>query len=58
MSVTNNIDEEWKNFILTNNSCEIDSDDDYDGSHCINNTFDNGINNDKIISANIIDNFD
>jgi hypothetical protein len=54
MSVTNNIDEEWKNFILTNNDYENEYDlfDDYDdvGNHCI--------NNDKIISANIIDNFD
>jgi hypothetical protein len=59
MSVTNNIDEEWKKFMLTNNDCEndYDSDDDYDGSQCVN-TFENGINNDKIISANIVDNFD
>jgi hypothetical protein len=53
MSVSNNIDEEWKKFILTNNEYE----DEYD-SFDDDGTSGHFINNDNIISANIIDNFD
>jgi len=54
MSAVNNIDEEWKSFILSNNEYDDGSDDyEYD----IDTDFD--INSDKkIVSANINDNFD